>query len=68
LHNPDFVEYAKSFGAYGRRVDDLSEFKPIFEKALSLDCPSLIEVPMADRQKELIDGIEWLRSGLLRTR
>ncbi|MGD8763088.1 MAG: thiamine pyrophosphate-dependent enzyme, partial [Desulfobacteraceae bacterium] len=68
LHNPDFVEFAKSFGAYGRRVDDLCEFKSIFEEALSLDCPSLIEVPMADRQQELIDGIEWLRSGLLRTR
>jgi acetolactate synthase-1/2/3 large subunit len=68
LHNPDFVEFAKSFGAYGRRIDDLSEFKSVFEEALSLDRPSLIEVPMADRQQELIDGIEWLRSGLLRTR
>jgi len=68
LHNPDFVEFAKSFGAYGRRVDDLSEFKSVFEEALSLDRPSLIEVPMVDRQQELIDGIEWLRLGLLRTR
>jgi acetolactate synthase-1/2/3 large subunit len=68
LHNPDFVEFAKSFGAYGRRVDDLSEFKSVFEGALSLDRPSLIEVPMVDRQQELIDGIEWLRPGLLRTR
>lgn len=68
LHNPDFVAFAKSFGAYGRRVDDLSEFKSIFEEALSLDRPSLIEVPMVDRQQELIDGIEWLRPGLLRTR
>jgi acetolactate synthase-1/2/3 large subunit len=68
LHNPDFVEFAKSFGAYGRRVDDLSEFKSVFEKALSLDRPSLIEVPLAERQQELIDGIEWLRTGLLRTR
>jgi len=67
LHNPDFVEFAKSFGAYGRRVDDLSEFKSVFEEALSLDRPSLIEVPIADRQQELIDGIEWLRPGLLRT-
>jgi acetolactate synthase-1/2/3 large subunit len=68
LHNPDFVIFAKSFGAYGRRVDDLSEFKSVFEEALSLDRPSLIEVPMVDRQQELIDGIEWLRPGLLRTR
>lgn len=68
LHNPDFVEFAKSFGAYGRRVDNLSEFKSIFEEALLLDRPSLIEVPMVDRQQELIDGIEWLRPSLLRTR
>jgi len=67
LHNPDFVEFAKSFGAYGRRVDDLSEFKSIFQEALSLDRPSLIEVPMVNRQQELIDGTEWLRPGLLRT-
>jgi len=68
LHNPDFVEFAKSFGACGRRVGDLSEFKSVFEEALSLDRPSLIEVPMADCQQELIDGIEWLRSAPLRTR
>jgi acetolactate synthase-1/2/3 large subunit len=67
LHNPDFVEFAKSFGVYAKRVDDLKNFKSIFEKALSHDGPSLIEVPMASRQKELIDGIEWLRPGLLRT-
>ena len=68
LYNPDFVEFAKSFGAYGRRVDDLSEFKSIFEEALSLDRPSLIEVPLVERQQQLIDGIVWLRSSPLRTR
>jgi hypothetical protein len=39
-----------------------------FEEALFLDRPSLIEVPMVDRQQELIDGIACSRSGLLRTR
>ncbi len=68
LHNPDFVKFAESFGAYGRRVDKLSEFKSIFEEALSVNRPSLIEVPLADRQQELIDGIDWLRSDLLRVR
>jgi acetolactate synthase-1/2/3 large subunit len=68
LHNPDFVAFAKSFGAWARSVEDLSAFKSVLEEALSLDRPSLIEVPMADRQQELIDGIEWLRPDLLRTR
>ncbi|MFH1241146.1 MAG: thiamine pyrophosphate-binding protein [Pseudomonadota bacterium] len=62
LHNPDFVQFAESFGAYGRRVDNLSDFKAIFQEALSVNRPSLIEVPMVDRQQELIDGIDWLRS------
>lgn len=66
LHNPDFVELAKSFGAYGRRVDNLADFKSIFQEALSVNLPSLIEVPMAHRQQELIDGTDWLRSELLR--
>ena len=39
LHNPDFVEFAKSFGAYGRRVDDLSEFKSILRKPFLLIVP-----------------------------
>jgi acetolactate synthase-1/2/3 large subunit len=67
LHNPDFVQFAESFGAYAKRVEDLSEFKSILEQALAMDRPSLIEVPMADRQQEIIKGIEWLRPGLLRT-
>ena len=66
LQNPDFVEMARSFGAYGRRVDNLADFKSIFQEALSVNRPSLIEVPMAHRQQELIDGTDWLRTELLR--
>ena len=51
---------------YSHRVHERR--KSSFEKALSLDRPSLIEVPLAGRQQELIDGIAWLRTGLLRTR
>ena len=37
------------------------------EEALAEDRPALIEVPMSDRQEELIDSIGWLRTELLRT-
>ena len=44
LYNPDFVKFAESFGAYGFRVNDPDDFKPIVEKALTLDAPALVEV------------------------
>ena len=66
LVNPDFVQFAKSFGAYAARVEDLSNFKSILQDALAADCPAVIEVPMQDRQKELIGLIGWLQSEPLR--
>ena len=44
LVNPDFVQFAESFGAVGLRVEDPVDFKPTFEKALALDKPVLLEV------------------------
>jgi len=44
LHNPDFVKFAESFGAYGFRVEHLDDFTPTVEKALALDKPALVEV------------------------
>lgn len=44
LGNPDFVQFAESFGVIGLRVDDPEDFKPTLEKALALNKPVLIEV------------------------
>ena len=44
LVNPDFVQFAESFGAVGLRVEDPNDFKPMFEKALALDKPVVLEV------------------------
>lgn len=44
LYNPDFVKFAESFGAYGFRVENLDDFTPTVEKALTLDKPVLVEV------------------------
>ena len=68
LLNPDFVKLAESFGAYGRRVENLMDFQPILQEALAADRPTLIDVPMQDRQDELIGTIDWLHpEPLLRT-
>ena len=44
LVNPDFVQFAESFGAIGLRVEDPEDFRPTLEKALTLERPVLIEV------------------------
>ena len=66
LSNPDFIEFAKSFGAYAVRVDDIADFKRVLQDALDADCPALIEVPMEDRQEEIIGMIGWLQTDPLR--
>ena len=66
LSNPDFSQFAKTFGAYGLRVKDLTKFSTILKDALKADRPTIIEVMMKDRQNELIDYISWLRSDPLR--
>jgi acetolactate synthase-1/2/3 large subunit len=44
LVNPDFVQFAESFGAIGLHVEDMNDFRPTLEKALALDKPVVIEV------------------------
>ncbi len=66
LLNPDFVEFAKSFGAYTRRVEDLADFKDTLRDALAAERPALIEVMLQGRQDEIINVISWLQSEPLR--
>ena len=66
LSNPDFIQFAKSFGAYAVRVDEIADFKGVLQDALAADRPALIEVSMQDRQEEVIGMIGWLQSDPLR--
>jgi acetolactate synthase-1/2/3 large subunit len=66
LYNPDFIQFAKSFGAYATRVNDLVNFEGILKEALASNSPAVIEVPMQDKQDNLIDIIGWLQSEPLR--
>jgi len=43
LHNPDFVQFAKSFGAHAFYAKDPDELRKVLEKALTLDGPVIIE-------------------------
>ena len=66
LLNPNFVEFAKSFGAYAERVSDLETFKDTLRDALAAEKPALIEVMLQDRQDDIVDVIGWLMSEPLR--
>jgi acetolactate synthase-1/2/3 large subunit len=44
LVNPDFVGYAKVFGAEGALVETTEEFAPAFQAALQLNKPVLLEL------------------------
>jgi acetolactate synthase-1/2/3 large subunit len=46
LANPDFVKYAESFGAAGRRARDPDELRVALREAFARREPTLIEVPV----------------------
>lgn len=48
--NPDFVQFAQSFGLPAFRVDAADDLLPTLKRALDLDAPSLIEVPVDYRE------------------
>ena len=66
LLNPDFVEFAQSFGAYAKRVENLGDFKETLRDALAAEKPALIEVMLQERQDDIINIISWLQTDPLR--
>ena len=48
--NPDFVLYAKSFGAKAYRVEAANELLPILEEALKQDVVSIVDCPVDYRE------------------
>jgi acetolactate synthase-1/2/3 large subunit len=46
LHNPDFMKLADAFGLHGMRAKDPLEVGQLVKKAIDMDRPVLIEVPV----------------------
>ncbi|MBF6614337.1 MAG: acetolactate synthase large subunit [Chloroflexi bacterium] len=44
--NPDLVQYAGSFGIPAWRAEQADDFAPLLRRALDMDVPTLIEVPV----------------------
>ena len=57
--NPDFVQYARSFGWAADRVDEASELAPALEAAFNAGRPALIDVPVdASENLKLTERLE----------
>ncbi len=50
--NPDLVAYARSFGLPAWQVEQADDFQPLLQRALALDGPSLIVVPVDARENQ----------------
>ena len=50
LVNPDFVAFAKAFGAHAERVERTEDFPAAFERAQRAGVAALIELRMDPRQ------------------
>ena len=57
--NPDFVQYANSYGATGHRIESTEDLLPTFESAFEAGGVHLIDVPVdySENQKVLIDEL-----------
>ncbi|MBY6069141.1 acetolactate synthase large subunit [Leisingera aquaemixtae] len=59
FNNPDFVQYAASYGATGHRITRTEDLAPTFEKAFAACGVHLIDVPVdySENQRVLIDEL-----------
>ncbi|WP_233880833.1 acetolactate synthase large subunit [Paraburkholderia flagellata] len=66
LQNPDFVDYAQSYGAHGHRVGSADEFKPLVEQCLAQPGVHVIDVPIdySDNERVLNRDIKRLSAQL----
>jgi acetolactate synthase-1/2/3 large subunit len=48
--NPDFVAYAQSFGIAGFRPESAADLLPTMQRALDVDGPSVVEIPIDYRE------------------
>jgi acetolactate synthase-1/2/3 large subunit len=59
FNNPDFVQYANSYGATGHRVERTEDLVPTFEAAFEAGGVHLIDLPVdySENQRVLIDEL-----------
>ncbi len=68
LTNPNFAEYARSFGAYGAVIERTSEFRPAFLKALKADRPTILELRTSDQAITPTESLASIREEALQSK
>ncbi|AHL74371.1 acetolactate synthase [Stutzerimonas stutzeri] len=63
--NPDFVQYAQSYGAQGHRVESAEGFLPLLERCLSTPGVHVIDCPVDYSENDFILNTELKRRSLL---
>ncbi|SAL40583.1 thiamine pyrophosphate protein [Caballeronia arvi] len=61
LTNPDFVAYARAFGAHGELVETTDQFMPAFERAQASGLPAVIEIRIPQDQSTPGATLEQIR-------
>ncbi|WP_322033303.1 acetolactate synthase large subunit [Paraburkholderia sp. J76] len=66
LQNPDFVDYARSYGAHGHRVESADALRPLVEQCLGQPGVHVIDVPIdySDNERVLNRDIKRLSAQL----
>ena len=52
LHNPDFVQLARTYGARGVLAQDAAQLGAALSEALAIEAPTLIEVPVGRMERQ----------------
>ena len=60
--NPDLVQYACSFGIPAWRVEQAGDFAPLLRRALDMDVPTLIEVPVDHTENKKLGALRVMSS------
>jgi len=60
FNNPDFIQYAESFGAKGHRVASSDDFAPLLESCFTAGGVHLVDVPVdySENNRVLIDELK----------
>jgi acetolactate synthase-1/2/3 large subunit len=68
LVNPDFVAYARAFGAHGEAVERTEDFPPALERALAAGKPALVELRVDPEALTPRATLSEIREAALRAR
>ncbi|RRV10703.1 acetolactate synthase large subunit [Pseudomonas sp. v388] len=63
--NPDFVQYAQSYGAHGHRVESAEEFLPLLERCQSTPGVHVIDCPVDYSENDFILNVDLKRRSSL---